>query len=912
MQAQGENCGNPIVIGANASIIGTTADAGNDYVLSASNRCIGPGSSLATAPDVVYRVTVPGLNRTRVTLDSTDAGWDSTVNLIRGAANCGAFDAGITAGASCEVGRDDPDNQPVSYANGSSSPVDVLILVDGWSSGLGAFDLTTLTTPIGAGDICENAVPLMPGAPLMGENLGAADLGNDYSGAGTTGQCSTSSSGNDKVYSISIPSGQRLTVTVTPTGFDSSISLVDGSSLCADRTCLAFGNTSGSGSVDTLTFFNVGATRTFFVIVDSATTGGGLFNISASLATPIAGDVCPGAIVLDAGTLLTAQTTTGAGSDYTGSGIGARCSASAAGPDLVYSVAVPAGHRVTFEARPDAGFDPSVSVAVNLNDCNLRTCIGGANSAGAGAVEAVTSSNRGGPATFYGIVDSTSTVGGQFDVLATVEPSPVGDLCETATPLASGTALIGTTFGYTNDYTLTGANCSAATGGQDRTYSLSVPSLSQVVVTLVSDGGYNGVVNLVAGPAANCDANPRVCLANDNTGGTNGTDRVRWANTGNASASVFAIIDSTSAASGTAQYEISAAVSPIPANEVCETAGAPITASTSLMGTLAGAGNDYVWGGLLNCSSAGTLSADLVYAVTIPVGQRVIATVATTGGSWNPTLQVAEGSCNGLTACVTGADLSSSTAVGSSESVIVRNTGAAPRTVFVVVDSSSTTPAGFSLSFDIGAERTYARAPIPVACDDLSMATAIPGTNGDDVTSALIALPTNFAFNFFGAPVTQYSVNSNGLMMLHGATGTTSATGANVTMPTAAAPNGLVAPFWDDFDAYAMPTPASVIRAATFGTAPNRRFTVEWSRVGFYLGSSERLTFQAQLNETTNVIEFHYCALELGSAPTADAARLGGNSATVGLEAPNGLEASLASFNTPMSVTTATGLRFTP
>lgn len=71
-----------------------------------------------------------------------------------------------------------------------------------------------------------------------------------------------------------------------------------------------------------------------------------------------------------------------------------------------------------------------------------------------------------------------------------------------------------------------------------------------------------------------------------------------------------------------------------------------------------------------------------------------------------------------------------------------------------------------------------------------------------------------------------------------------------------------------------------------------------------------RLTFQAKLFETSNVIEFHYCAMEATMAP--DIARATGGSATIGLENAGGTAGTQHSFNTPASVQTGVLLRFTP
>ncbi len=74
-------------------------------------------------------------------------------------------------------------------------------------------------------------------------------------------------------------------------------------------------------------------------------------------------------------------------------------------------------------------------------------------------------------------------------------------------------------------------------------------------------------------------------------------------------------------------------------------------------------------------------------------------------------------------------------------------------------------------------------------------------------------------------------------------------------------------------------------------------------------GRPERLTFQAQIYETTNVIEFHYCTLAANSGSATDVT---GGSASVGLENATGDVGVQHSYGTASSVNTTDGIRFTP
>lgn len=98
------------------------------------------------------------------------------------------------------------------------------------------------------------------------------------------------------------------------------------------------------------------------------------------------------------------------------------------------------------------------------------------------------------------------------------------------------------------------------------------------------------------------------------------------------------------------------------------------------------------------------------------------------------------------------------------------------------------------------------------------------------------------------------------------------------------------------------------MRSALLGTAPNRRYVVEWNNVEpFNSAVTSTMRFQAKLFETTNVIEFHYCAISAISDPI-----LTGSSASIGVESTSGTAAVLSSFNTANSITLANAIRFTP
>jgi hypothetical protein len=172
----------------------------------------------------------------------------------------------------------------------------------------------------------------------------------------------------------------------------------------------------------------------------------------------------------------------------------------------------------------------------------------------------------------------------------------------------------------------------------------------------------------------------------------------------------------------------------------------------------------------------------------------------------------------------------------------------------------------------------------------------------DDVVSDSTPLP--FAFDYFGAPVTNWVMSSNGNLQL--TTGAGSDEYRNVAIPDASPPNAMVAPFWDDLVVTRTPMPAAA-RVLTTGSAPNRVFVAEWANYRpITAPDATALTFQVKLYETTNVVEFHYCSI------TGTADPLFGSSATIGIENAGGTNGLQVSYNTPMAIAAGSGFRFTP
>lgn len=296
----------------------------------------------------------------------------------------------------------------------------------------------------------------------------------------------------------------------------------------------------------------------------------------------------------------------------------------------------------------------------------------------------------------------------------------------------------------------------------------------------------------------------------------------------------------------------------------------------------------------------------LFYRLQVPPNQRATVTVTPQSG--------ASMTARMLNNCTATSCLASTQGV-TPQVLTFDNRNGFTSTVLIAVGATVLGANGtFDLRADFGPLPAYRMTDIPASCDNLSLAPDVlgPGTTpvvSDDAASLVLPLPPGFFFQFFRTQVTHYSACVNGFAQLHSsAAGVSNNTFANVSMPNAAPPNWVLAPFWDDLAA----APTTRVRSAQLGSSPNRVFTIEWFDAALNVGASagvERLRFQAKLYENTHVIEFHYCSL---AANGGSATQVSGGSATIGVESGLGTEALQRSFNVPNSVGTGMGVRFTP
>jgi len=126
-----------------------------------------------------------------------------------------------------------------------------------------------------------------------------------------------------------------------------------------------------------------------------------------------------------------------------------------------------------------------------------------------------------------------------------------------------------------------------------------------------------------------------------------------------------------------------------------------------------------------------------------------------------------------------------------------------------------------------------------------------------DDNNTLVPVLIPFPFDFYGVAEAVIVVNANGFFTFDNLW---SGAGFNNPLGSPAAPNRVVAPFWQDL---LHVDPASQTAWKVSGTAPNQQLILEWTDLAVWeaagcIDSMTRFTFQAVLKQGSNDIEFRY------------------------------------------------------
>jgi hypothetical protein len=270
-----------------------------------------------------------------------------------------------------------------------------------------------------------------------------------------------------------------------------------------------------------------------------------------------------------------------------------------------------------------------------------------------------------------------------------------------------------TTVGATNDYGDAGAGCgSPQVNGPDRAYEVTLLPGDLLTASVSPTLSYDPVLDLVAGPAAQCGANARVCLRGSDLGATGEREVIQYKNDGGIARSLFLIVDSVGDGGA---YDLDVSVGPPPAGDSCSTATMLLGAAT--MQSLSGFSDDYALVGM-NCSG-NAAGSDRVYSIDVPAFTRMTATVTPSVGLDTSVSIVAT-----VADCATRSCLVSGNAPGGMpDSAIWENRTASQVTRLVIVDSDVISPqALFGLQVNL---------------------MSIPPPPSNDVCSAAMALSLN-------------------------------------------------------------------------------------------------------------------------------------------------------------------------
>lgn len=203
-----------------------------------------------------------------------DSGKDVEVKKDSGTKDASGTDATVAdasgdatlADATVDATSDASDASSVDASDGGVDASDAA--VDANDGGIVVLDGGT------SNDTCQMAVGLTSGVPVSGDTTNATD--NYDVNVSLSNVCSLTDlsfyqfDGNDLAYTISVPNGKTLTVTVTPTtSWDPALALVSDCSNIGP-TCLGGDDFNGSGDPETGTHTNTsGQTETIYIVVDS-------------------------------------------------------------------------------------------------------------------------------------------------------------------------------------------------------------------------------------------------------------------------------------------------------------------------------------------------------------------------------------------------------------------------------------------------------------------------------------------------------------------------------------------------------------------------------------------------------------------------------------------------------------------
>jgi hypothetical protein len=232
-----------------------------------------PGASLClagfTAPQLHYILRVPPRQRGTVTV--TPRATPAMAPVLRALRSC--------VSTTCESTAQAPAATPtsLSYDNPDASSIDVIVAVTNALGPGGLFDIAATTVAIPPGSTCPTPIPLTTTAAVMGNTLSGTRPGADL--------CEPTATGPQLFYQLTIPAGQRGTVTAMPTGTPLWRPLIRVLDNCSAATCRQAITAASVGEIARASVDNNGASAlsVIYTVTGSGAPMGGAVIVSAAL-----------------------------------------------------------------------------------------------------------------------------------------------------------------------------------------------------------------------------------------------------------------------------------------------------------------------------------------------------------------------------------------------------------------------------------------------------------------------------------------------------------------------------------------------------------------------------------------------------------------------------------------------------
>jgi len=285
---------------------------------------------------------------------------------------------------------------------------------------------------------------------------------------------------------------------------------------------------------------------------------------------------------------------------------------------------------------------------------------------------------------------------------------------------------------------------------------------------------------------------------------------------------------------------ITVVVNPLPEITVTPPGGSICNSTTGISLTASGNSNSYGW-----TPSAGLSS---ITAPTVTANPAVTTTYVVTGTIF------ATGCKNTASVTIYKVNLAVN-AFGSPYSVCFNQNGQLNSTAVNTLSS-------------------YSVESIPFSDMDLSTLTQTNGPTGDEGNTTV---NLGFTFNYFGNNYTAVTIHSNGQILM----GANNTSANNIYTPPTAFPSTAAPNNWCGFWADLNPSTAQ-ITYDVLGTAPYRKLVVRFTNVNYW-SATPAVTYQIELNETTNYIDMFVTSTTSG-----------GNNRVLGIENSTGTVGTIA------------------